>query len=136
MSEVNINENEKDLNELTAEVSNSVSTENILQEAFMLLKGNMLKAFVATFAYLTPLILVLFTPYVGFIIFAVLFGHLTVGYISYLKKLTTNKNPSILSIYANRKNVVTTILMGVIYISLTLLGLTLFIVPGLIVMAY
>lgn len=94
------------------------------------------RAFLATLMYVTPLILLLFVPYAGWAISILLFGWLTNGYISYMKKLLNNENPSFAIIFTTVKEFAQATLIGVIMCVGTILGSLIFIVPGIMIIGY
>ena len=94
------------------------------------------RAFLATLMYVTPLILLLFVPYAGWAVSILIFGWLTNGYISYMKKLLNNENPSFAIIFTTVKEFAQATLIGVIMCVGTILGSLIFIVPGIMIIGY
>lgn len=109
---------------------------SIIKSTFTQLKGKFVKAFIGAMVYLTPLLLFCLIPYVGWAISVVLFGHFTVGLIKYINSLLKDEEVKLITIFELRPNISAVTLLGAIVILLALLGGILFLVPGLIVIAY
>lgn len=109
---------------------------DLIKQTFQALKGKFGLAFVGAICFLAPLAILSLIPYVGWIIAVVAFGYLAEGYISFLKEVLYNKSPKLYTIYKPHKNLGTVIFLGVVLALLILLGLTFFIVPGILVILY
>lgn len=97
--------------------------------------GNWGKAFLATLIYVSPLILFCAIPYAGWAISFALFGYLTLGYINYMQQLLGGKNPSLKVLFV-QPEYAQAILLGIIMAVGVTVGLVLFIIPGVMVIAY
>ncbi len=100
------------------------------------LKGKFTKAFVGALAYLAPMALLCCIPYVGWALAVLAFGYLTVGYITYMKQLLNNEDVKLFTIYEWNKNFATVTFLGAVYLLLVLLGYIVFIIPGIIIVAF
>ena len=93
------------------------------------------KAFLASLIYVAPLIALCLIPYAGWAVSIALFGYLTLGYINYMQQLMGGKNPSLKVLFV-QKEFSQAILIGIIMAVGTLVGTLLFIIPGILVIAY
>ncbi len=101
-----------------------------------LLRGKYLKALVGAFIYVTTLILVLLIPYAGLILSPFAFGYLTVNFIKYFNNVINNKNPKLYMLFVPNDNFATITFLGVLMVVMVLLGSLLFIIPGILFIAY
>lgn len=99
------------------------------------LKGVWGKAFLATLIYVTPLIALCAIPYAGWVISIALFGYLTLGYLNYMQKLIKGENPKLSVLFA-QPEWAQAILLGIIMAVGTIVGLLLFIIPGVLMIGY
>ena len=93
------------------------------------------KAFLASLIYVAPLIALCLIPYAGWAVSIALFGYLTLGYINYMQQLMGGKNPSLKVLFV-QKEFSQAILIGIIMAVGTIVGTLLFIIPGILVIAY
>lgn len=114
----------------------SHSTYGLLKNTFASLKGKFVQALIGVVAYLAPMALLCLIPYVGWIFSVLLFGHLTIGIISYLSDLLAGKEVKLIEIYQLKKNDAAITFLGAILVLMVILGSVLFIIPGIFVIAY
>lgn len=100
------------------------------------LKGVWGKGFLGTLMYVTPIIALLFVPYVGWALAIAVFGWLTAGYVSFMKGLLKGDNPSYAMIFTTVHEFAQATLIGVILCCGTILGLVIFIIPGIIIVGF
>lgn len=100
------------------------------------LKGVWGKGFLGTFMYVTPLIALLFVPYVGWALSIAVFGWLTAGYVEFMKGLLKGENPKYARIFNTVHEFAQATLIGVILCCGIVLGLVVFIIPGVIIIGY
>lgn len=99
------------------------------------LKGSWGRVFLATLIYVAPLVLFCLIPYAGWAISVALFGYLTIGYINFMQQTLKGEKPSFKVLYA-QPEYMPAIMVGIIIAIGTMLGLLLFIVPGILVIGY
>lgn len=100
------------------------------------LKGKWVKGLIGTIAYLAPMLALCLIPYIGWAAAVLVFGFLTVNYIKFFNELLAGGNVKLYTIYAPNKNIATISFLGVIVAMLIITGFILFIIPGLIFIAY
>ncbi len=98
-------------------------------------KGVWGKAFLASLIYVAPLIALCFIPYAGWAISIACFGYLTLGFINYMQQLLKGENPSLKVLFV-QKEFSQAILLGIIMAVGVMVGTLLFIVPGVLVIAF
>ena len=99
------------------------------------LKGSWGRVFLATLIYVAPLVLFCLIPYAGWAISVALFGYLTIGYINFMQQTLKGEKPSFKVLYV-QPEYMPAIMVGIIIAIGTMLGLLLFIVPGILVIGY
>lgn len=99
------------------------------------LKGVWGKAFLAALIYVTPLIALCAIPYAGWAISIACFGYLTLGFINYMQQLLKGENPSLKVLFV-QKEFAQAILLGIIMAVGVIVGTLLFIIPGVLVIAF
>ncbi len=100
------------------------------------LKGVWGKGFLGTLMYVTPIVALLFVPYVGWALAIAVFGWLTAGYVEFMKGLLSGNNPSYAMIFTTVHEFAQATLIGVILCCGTILGSVIFIVPGIIIIGF
>lgn len=100
------------------------------------LKGKWVKGLIGTIGYLAPMLALCLIPYIGWAAAVLVFGFLTVNYIKFFNELLAGGNVKLYTIYAPNKNIATISFLGVIVAMLIITGFILFIIPGLIFIAY
>lgn len=108
----------------------------LIRRTFALLKGKFGIAFIGALVYLAPMALLSLIPYAGWPLAIIAFGYLTEGYISFIKEVLYDKEPKLYTIFKPNENIATVTFLGVILVLFLALGLTLFIIPGVLVILY
>ena len=98
-------------------------------------KGVWGKAFLASLIYVAPLIALCFIPFAGWAISIACFGYLTLGFINYMQQLLKGENPSLKVLFV-QKEFAQAILLGIIMAVGVMVGTLLFVVPGVLVIAF
>lgn len=104
---------------------------DLIRSAALKLKGNMLKAFLATLIVVSPLMLCCFTVY-GIVAAVMLWAVFQVGYIRYMRALLNGENPSYAVLFSEFTAPWLEIFLGAILISMYLVGMVVFVIPGII----
>lgn len=117
------------------DISNK-SVLSLIKLSAVSLKGKWIKALIGTIAYLAPMVALCLIPYVGWAAAVLLFGFLTVNYIKYFNDLFSGGNVKLYTIFAPNRNLSTVTFLGVLIVMLILTGSILFIIPGLIIIAF
>ena len=99
------------------------------------LKGAWGRVFLASLIYIAPLVLFCLIPYAGWAISVALFGYLTLGYLNFMQQTLKGNNPSFKVLFV-QPEYFPAIMLGIIMAVGTLLGLVLFIVPGVLMIGY
>lgn len=118
-------------------MNTNINCFTLMHNACKKLKGNFLKALIATFIVVAPLVAIAFIPYYVGIILAVLFsGYLFYGLIIFYQKLFAGENPSYKVIFTNFNKFGASTIIGVINAVCLVLGFILLIFPSLVYMVY
>ena len=108
----------------------------LFKTSFDSAKPHLTKLFIGTLVYTFPLVMLALIPYIGWVLSVLIFGHLTYGYIGFIRDTLAGKEVKLYSIFQLRKNMSTSTFLGALLVVLIVLGSVLFIVPGLLVIAY
>lgn len=112
------------------------STSDLVKNTTQLLKNKWVKMLVASAIYLMPFVLLFLPYYIGVVLFVLLYGHFTVGFIKYTRQLINNQNPKLKTIFAHRPNMWLSGLLGVVFALGVALGAILAVVPAVVFLAF
>lgn len=108
---------------------------DLIESAGKSLKGKFGKAFLATLILVAPIMACIFSVYL-IPVAMLLYGVVQTGYIRYMRDLLDNKQPSLKSIFGEFTNPGLEILLGVLLVSMFLVGGLLLIFPGLVLVGF
>ncbi len=118
-------------------MSTNINCFTLMHNACKKLKGNFLKALIATFIVVAPLVAIAFIPYyVGIILAVLLSGYLFYGLVVFYQKLFAGENPSYKVIFTNFNKFGASTIIGVINAVCLVLGFILLIFPSLVYTVY
>lgn len=118
-------------------MNTNINCFTLMHNACKKLKGNFLKALIATFIVVAPLVAIAFIPYYIGIVLAVFFsGYLFYGLIVFYQKLFAGENPSYKVIFTNFNKFGAATITGAINSVCLILGFILLIFPSLVYVVY
>ena len=118
-------------------MNTNINCFSLMHNACKKLKGNFLKALIATFIVIAPLVAIAFIPYYIGVVLAVFFSeYLFYGLIVFYQKLFAGENPSYKEIFTNFNKFGAATITGVINAVCIVLGFILLIFPSLVYIVY
>lgn len=113
-----------------------VLTSNLIKNSTQTLKNKWVKMLVASAIYLLPFVLLFLPYYIGVVLFVLLYGHFTVGFINYTRQLINNQNPSLQTIFMQRTKMWLSVLLGAVFAVGVGFGTVLAVVPAVVFLAF